>query len=605
MSAATLAADTRKHPVQDLCQVAIRRTATAVASGLSATVVASLLMLCAIAPVARAAGDWPLYGKDLANSRNGATDGPSVGEVTALTQAWRFDTPKSDFTGTPVIAGGTVVAGTNAGWVYALDAVTGAVRWSRDVSQLCPTSSNGCINGTAAIDANGSGGGIVFVPIAQPGKPQLLALSLKDGALRWDATLSDQAGSDVYASPVFWNGTVYLGHSADQGDVSSARGGLVAFDEQTGAIRWHTYMVPAGNDGGSIWSTPAIDTTSGRLYIGTGNAYHPPAAETTDSIVALDAATGQLLAHYQATSGDVFDLTTNPTGTDQDFGASPNLFAGPGGQQLVGEAQKSGAYWALDRGTLTPAWHTHVGIQVSAAGGIIGSTAYDGARLYGPNTTPSEVWALDRGGSVGWISAEPGPINFSPVAVSNGVVYTTDFSSFLTARDAATGSVLAKLPLGAPTFGGVSVVGGAVYAAVGTQKNGSGSIIAFGDTSRSGARGDSSGGGSRSGASDRGRSSNRRCVSGRRPSFRLRARAGVRIVKVEAAIDGKRTLRRQGRDLRRVTLRRPSMRRFVLRLVITYSDGRTVTTTRTYTACRRKRSGTGVRRHASGPRFAG
>ena len=44
----------------------------------------------------------------------------------------------------------------------------------------------------------------------------------------------------------------------------------------------------------------------------------------------------------------------------------------------------------------------------------------------------------------------------NPVSVANGVVYTSDMSGFLTARDADTGLVLNKIPLGAPSWGGVA-----------------------------------------------------------------------------------------------------------------------------------------------------
>jgi polyvinyl alcohol dehydrogenase (cytochrome) len=172
----------------------------------------------------------------------------------------------------------------------------------------------------------------------------------------------------------------------------------------------------------------------------------------------------------------------NPAGQDADFGASPNLLNGPAGQTLVGEGQKNGVYWALDRATLQPVWHTTVG-PGSPAGGVIGSTAFDGSRIYGPNTLGAEVWALDHAGSLAWLSNEVGPLAFSPVATSNGVVYNTDFAGVLTGRDASTGVPLAELSLGAPSFGGVTVVGGAVYAAVGTGSSSSGSVVAFGNTS--------------------------------------------------------------------------------------------------------------------------
>src|SRR5256885_11718141 len=108
--------------------------------------VALALALGALGLPSSAAADWPLYGHDLANSRNATLEGPSPSQVGSLSQAWAFKSSTGDFTGTPVIAGGVLVAGNNGGWVYALDAVTGKVIWSKNVGQP--------INGTAAIDPN-------------------------------------------------------------------------------------------------------------------------------------------------------------------------------------------------------------------------------------------------------------------------------------------------------------------------------------------------------------------------------------------------------------------------------------------------------------------
>jgi polyvinyl alcohol dehydrogenase (cytochrome) len=236
--------------------------------------------------------------------------------------------------------------------------------------------------------------------------------------------------------------------------------------------------VPAGHNGGPVWSTPAIDGATGTLYVGTGNAYSGTAADTTDAIVALDARSGALLRHFQATAGDVFTTTSGgAAGPDADFGASPQLMTGPNGRKLVGAGQKSGTYWALDRATLAPVWSTMTGAG-SAVGGILGSTAYDGTRIYGPDTPAGEQWALGLDGTPAWISADGGPLHFSATSVANGVVYTTDMTSVLTARDASTGAVLAKLPLGAPSWGGVSVAGGYVFAVTGTQSS-SGYVVGY------------------------------------------------------------------------------------------------------------------------------
>lgn len=434
-----------------------------------------------------AAADWPIYGHDLANSRDAGAAGPSLTQLGSISQpAWTFKASTGDFTGTPVVADGVLVAGNNGGFVYALDAVSGKVLWSKDVGQQ--------INGTAAIDPNAPGGPTVFVPVAQIGSPRLLALSLKNGITRWDKILTDQpttADADVFGSPVYWNGTVYIGTSGPNNDNSTARGSVVALNETNGHILWRTFTVPAGADGAAVWSTPAIDTATGRLYVGTGNNYHRPTTDTEDSMMALDATSGQILGHFQATSNDAF-AANNPAGPDFDFGASPNLITATNGEQLVGEGQKSGTYYALDRATMTKVWSTTVG-PGGLLGGILGSTAFDGTHIYGADTLSGQVFALTRDGSTSWQSAETGIVHLAAATIANGVLYTVDPAGFLTARDPTTGATLAKLPLGGPSFGGVSAVGRAVYVAVGTgpppgpapQQDGPGSIIAFGNTSQS------------------------------------------------------------------------------------------------------------------------
>lgn len=445
---------------------------------------APLVVLAALAAPSPAAAAWPLYGHDLANSRNARRAGPSPRQVASLSRAWTFNSPTGDFTGTPVVAGGVLVAGDNGGGIYALDAVSGRVRWSKHVGQP--------INGTAAIDLHAPGGATVFIPVAEENSPRLLALSLKSGAKRWDKVLTNHQGADVYGSPVFWRGTVYIGTSGPIDDDSTARGSVVALTEAGGKRRWRTFMVPRGRDGAAVWSTPAIDTATGRLYVGTGNNYHQPTTRTEDSMMALDAATGRILAHFQATSNDTFSAN-HGSGPDYDFGASPNLFDSAAGRHLVGEGQKSGIYWTLDRATMKLVWKTTVG-PGGQAGGILGSTAYDGKRIYGADTVTGQVFALGRDGSTPWWqSFDGGGEHLSPATVAHGVLYTVEPAGSLIARDPATGTVLAKLPLGRASFGGVSAAGGALYVAVGTGPpppptppvDVSGSIIAFGHPSPS------------------------------------------------------------------------------------------------------------------------
>src|SRR5688572_14513190 len=128
----------------------------------------------ALAWPAGAAADWPIYDHDLDNTRTAADAGPSRDELGTIERAWTFDSATGDLTGTPVVAGGVLVAGDHGGWIYALDAVSGEVRWSYDAGAP--------VNGTAAIDLDAPGGPTAFVPVAEPGAPRLVALALADGA---------------------------------------------------------------------------------------------------------------------------------------------------------------------------------------------------------------------------------------------------------------------------------------------------------------------------------------------------------------------------------------------------------------------------------------
>src|SRR3954463_6666612 len=119
---------------------------------------------------APARADWPVYGHDLANTRHAGADGPTPTEARALRQAWAFASPTGDFTATPVVADGVVVAGDQGGIVYALDAVTGRKLWSRDLGAP--------IRASAAIDAGAPGGALALVPVGEIGAPRLAGLSL-------------------------------------------------------------------------------------------------------------------------------------------------------------------------------------------------------------------------------------------------------------------------------------------------------------------------------------------------------------------------------------------------------------------------------------------
>jgi alcohol dehydrogenase (cytochrome c) len=107
--------------------------------------------------------------------------------------------------------------------------------------------------------------------------------------------------------------------------------------------------------GGSIWHTPAVDTATGLIYFGVGNP-SPQAADGTRpgdnlytvSLVALEAATGKLVWHYQQVPHDMwgYDVASPPTLFDIEVDGTT--------VPAVGQASKLGWYYVHDRrdGTL-------------------------------------------------------------------------------------------------------------------------------------------------------------------------------------------------------------------------------------------------------------
>jgi outer membrane protein assembly factor BamB len=156
----------------------------------------------------------------------------------------------------------------------------------------------------------------------------IYALRASTGALLWKRQLGDPSnGAEVWTSPSVFNGAVYVG-VASHGDIPCVVGKVVSLDQFTGAINWSLNTIdqtscPNGNCvGAGVWSSPAIDTSTGVLYIGTGNPgstckpSSPNAARYPDSIMAITASTGAVLNWLQVLHNDIHD---------RDIGSSPVL----------------------------------------------------------------------------------------------------------------------------------------------------------------------------------------------------------------------------------------------------------------------------------------
>src|SRR5581483_1632710 len=183
------------------------------------------------------------------------------------------------------------------------------------------------------------------------------------------------------------------------------RGSVLALDANTGKILWQTFVMPTGYSGGAIWQQPAVDTTRGLIFVGTGNNYSVPASveqcelknpgdpsctpahDYFDTALALDINTGTVKWGKHLYGYDVWTQACihpkqgvtcpDPAGPDYDMGGSgPNLL-----ENIVGFGQKTGIYWALNPSTGAVVWNTMVG-PAGPLGGIQWGTASDGKNIY-------------------------------------------------------------------------------------------------------------------------------------------------------------------------------------------------------------------------------
>ncbi|MGB3305361.1 MAG: PQQ-binding-like beta-propeller repeat protein [Thermomicrobiales bacterium] len=419
-------------------------------------------------PVPERTSGWPLYGHDLLGDRTTTTSGISSATIDSLTALWQVDVG-GPVSATPVISDGVAFIGSYDGTLYALDLVSGVTRWSyasgspvQEPNLKIPLG----ITGSAAVGDN-----VVYVGDSAA---VVHAIDRTTGEARWTKKIDDQPQASIWSSPVIAGNTVFVGVASVAKEVGF-RGSVVALDAERGEIVWQRYMVPEGADGAGVFAVPAIDTTRGLLYVGTQNAYSPNPAPfgNPTSIVALDLERGDIAWVFNAPPGG----TKAPT-DDVAFSASPNLFSAriDGRQRdLIGEGQKSGDYWALDRDTGGVVWQAKVSPS-GFLGGMEGSSAVADGIVAVPATNWPEfdgpakglVTGLDAAtGKTVWTAEQTAPAA-SPVAIADDIVMHAGIDGVLHAYALRSGKELGLADLGASVSGGIAIADGVVVLAAAT-----------------------------------------------------------------------------------------------------------------------------------------
>ncbi|HEY7775891.1 MAG TPA: pyrroloquinoline quinone-dependent dehydrogenase, partial [Kineobactrum sp.] len=337
---------------------------------------------------------WPNYGGPQATQHSPLTE-INPGNVATLELAWSHHSGDySDGSGdwgmtslqvTPIVSGDTLYYCTPFGRVFALDAETGVERWRFDPevrnkrSGIYPAVCRGVALWQAQNpwEAAGHCGQRIIYGTRDA---ELIALDAATGEPCEDfgeagrVSLKEAVGGGqpwVYyptSPPWIQDDIAVIGALVPDNESKNVPSGVVrAFDVRTGKLAWAWEPVSAayrerhrdslGNDRyhlgtPNVWAPISGDPELGLVYVPTGN----PAPdlyggdrdgidEYGSSVVALDAASGELRWHFQTVHHDIWDY---------DVASQPTLFTIPGvgdGRPGLAQATKMGHIFLLDRET--------------------------------------------------------------------------------------------------------------------------------------------------------------------------------------------------------------------------------------------------------------
>ncbi len=314
------------------------------------------------------------------------------------------------------------------------------------------------------------------------GDGHVIALDAKSGEVLWKNAVGEpDQGEFVSGAPMAWNGLVIVGTAASEFGV---RGRVMAYDAMSGREVWRFYTIPLpgeagsetwkdtvwnnGNGGGGTWSHFALDAASAEVFIPVANPVpdfspgdRPGANLYTNSVVVLDARTGQLKWWYQLAPNDGFD---------HDLAAAPVLYRNSVHKQMVAAAGKDGYVHIVDRLTHKLVAKTAVttvdenapqpteeGVKVCP--GVAGGVEWNGPG-FDPERNRLFVGALD------YCSIMRRESGTKPVA--GGANYGGSFSGigepsgWFTALDADTGKLLWQYHADAAVLSGITPTAGGI-----------------------------------------------------------------------------------------------------------------------------------------------
>lgn len=315
--------------------------------------------------------DWPAYGGALGD-RYSTLAQINVRNVGRLQEAWRFETGRGGLQTNPLIVGEVLYGVTPTQDVFALDAASGRELW-----RFAPESRNQQpVRGLAYWRQGGEARLFTshgpFLTAVDPATGRPAAQFGKGGSvdLREQLDRPPSTTATYLTSPgVIYGDLIIVGFRTSEAH-PAAPGAVRAYDVRTGALRWRFNLIPRPGEfghktwpadawktagGANAWAGMVVDPVRGIVYVPTGSAVddfyggdRPGDNLFANSLVALNARSGERRWHFQAVRHDIWD---------RDLPSPPVLLTVTrNGKRVDAVAQptKHGYLFVLDRATGAP-----------------------------------------------------------------------------------------------------------------------------------------------------------------------------------------------------------------------------------------------------------
>jgi quinoprotein glucose dehydrogenase len=326
--------------------------------------------------------DWPRYRGDAGGTQYSPLAEIHAANVHRLQPAWTYHTGDATARSTmhvnPIVIDSVMYVTTPSLKAVALDAATGRERWVFDPSKYNEGHAVIRLRNRGVTYWKGAEGERIFDFV----KDRIYAIDARSGQLvtsfgrggfvdlREDLGVDPASVSLEMTSPgAIFKNLLIVGSRVNE-SYDASPGHIRAYDVVSGRLRWIFHTIPQagefGHDtwawvpgerygGANAWGGITIDEKRGWAFAATGSAtddfygaFRRGADLFSDSVLALDAMTGERKWHYQTVHHDLWDYDNPPAPI------LASVTTGGASHDVVVQLTKMGFTFVLDRDTGTP-----------------------------------------------------------------------------------------------------------------------------------------------------------------------------------------------------------------------------------------------------------